>query len=103
MTQYELIDPVLSQWADENEIRWYSEYQDTDVRTFYLNPNRRDRVQVAVDAPKDGKTTIRIGQNRRGLPRLNRVENITCSVPDLSNALDKALKLAEEWLAEDAG
>ena len=76
MAKYELIDPVLSQWAMQNGLHWYTEYQDVEVRTFYLNENRRDRVQVAVDVPDGGKTIIRIGQSRRGIWRLNRSETI---------------------------
>jgi len=97
VTQYELIDPTLSEWGVANGIHWYSEYQDTEVRTFYLNANRRDRVQIAVDLPEDGTTTIRIGQNERGLPRLNRVENIVSSISELSASLDNALQIAREW------
>lgn len=99
MSQYAVIDPILSCWAEENSITWYTEHYDAEVRTFYLNPNRRDRVQVAVDAPKDGHTTIRIGQNQRGLSRFNRVKNITSSVAGLSEALDNALRTASEWAA----
>lgn len=97
MSQYEPIDPILSEWGIAKGIHWYSEYQDDEVRTFYLNPNRRDRVQVAVDVPQNGETTVRVGQNERGLPRLNRVENIRASVPELSASLDKALQIAQEW------
>lgn len=97
MTQYELIDPALSEWGAANGIHWYSEYQDTEVRTFYLNPNRRDRVQIAVDIPEDGTTTIRIGQNERGLPRLNRVKNIVSSISELPVSLDNALQIARAW------
>ena len=100
MKGYEMIDPVLFQWAEENGVSWYTEYQDTDVRTFYLNPNRRDRVQVAVDLPKDEQTIIRVGQNRRGLARLNRIENIISSISELPQSLDKALELASEWASQ---
>ena len=99
MTKYDPIDPVLSQWAVENGVRWYTEYQDEEVRTFYLKENRRDRVQIAVDVPEDRQTVIRIGQNKRGLGRLNRAENLTSSLPDLSASLDKALEIAREWAA----
>ena len=103
MSQYASIDPVLSQWAEAHLLTWLSDYQDYEVRTFFLNPSRRDRVQIWVDPPQDGCATVGVGQNRKGLPRLNRVEKITCTVSDLSNALDKALDLAEIWLGEEAG
>ena len=100
MTKYAPIDQVLSQWAIENGVRWYTEYQNEEVRTFSLNENRRDRVQIAVDVPEDRQTVIRIGQNQRGLARLNRVENLTSSLLDLSASLDKALEIAREWAAQ---
>lgn len=103
MSQYASIDAVLSQWAEARSLTWLSDYQDYEVRTFFLNPNRRDRVQVWVDPPHDGCATVGVGQNRKGLPRLNRVEKITCLVSDLPDVLDKALVLAESWLEEELG
>jgi hypothetical protein len=99
VTTYELIDEVLSQWAVENGVHWYTEYQDTEVRTFYLNENRRDRVQIAVDIPEVQRTVVRIGQNQRGVPRLNRSENLISTVSGLRETLDKALAIAREWSA----
>jgi hypothetical protein len=100
LTKYELIDPLLSEWAVKNGVHWYTEYQNTDVRTFYINENRRDRVQISVDVPKDQKTVVRIGQNQRGLPRLNRVEKLTSSIAALPSSLDKALQIARHWALE---
>lgn len=97
MTNYTLIDPILSQWAVENGVHWFTEYQDTEVRTFYLNENRRDRVQVAVDAPEGYRTVVRIGQNQRGLPRLNRTENLVTTTDELKSSLTKAFRIAKEW------
>ena len=42
--KYELIDPVISEWAVQNGVHWYTEYKDTEVRTFYINENYWDRV-----------------------------------------------------------
>lgn len=97
MTKYEPIDPMLSQWAVENGVQWYTEYQDTEVRTFGLNVNQRDRVMVSVDVPEGDQTTIRIGQNQRGLSRLNRIEIIPSPVSEVSTALDRALQIAKNW------
>ncbi|MBC6981397.1 hypothetical protein [Caulobacter sp. 17J80-11] len=95
-----MIDPILSQWAEKHSLHWYSEYQDTAVRTFYLNPEKRDRIQVSVDAPEDGKTVVRVGQLRKGLSRLSRRVEIPTALADLAPALDEALKIANDWLAE---
>lgn len=100
MSQYDSIDATLAEWARENSLRWYSEYQETEVRTFYLNPESRDRVQIAVDVPSRGKTVVRIGQLRDGISRRARVINRPTSVADLSSALDEALQTARDWLSE---
>src|SRR5882757_8408785 len=98
LSQYDPIDPILSRWAEAHSLVWLTVYQDSEVRTFFLNPNSRARVQVWVDPPHDGSMIVRVGQNQRGLSRLNRVENITCSVSGLSDALDKALEIGKGWL-----
>ena len=101
MSQYEAIDQTLAEWAEANGQKWYREYQDTEVRTFYLASGTRDRVQVAVDAPQGDRTVIRVGQNRKGLSRLARLADFPTPVADLPRALDSALQTAKEWLAED--
>lgn len=101
VSQYESIDPTLSKWAVVNGLHWYAEYQDTEVRTFYLSPDKRDRVHVSVDVPHDGQTVVRVGQNRGGLSRLNRSADFPTPVSVLSQTLDKALLIAKDWLAED--
>ena len=100
MSRYGAIDPTLSDWAVKNCVHWYSEYQDTEVRTFFLNPERKDRVQVAVDVTQDGTTMVRIGQNQRGLSRLSRIRDFPTATPDLSSTLDRALQAAKVWLME---
>ena len=100
MSGYQAIDPTLSAWAESNRVRWYSEYQDTEVRTFYLNPTRKDRIQVSVDVPRDGRTVVRIGQLQRGLSRLSRKKDFPTTIPHLYSTLDRALQAANDWLME---
>ena len=68
---------------------------------FYLNAESRGRVHVSVDAPMEQHTVVRVGQNRRGLPRLGRRIEFPTSVTNLTETLDKALRVANDWLAED--
>lgn len=100
MAKFELIDPTLSRWATENGVHWYTEYQDVEVRTFFLDENRRDRVQVAVDVPEGKEILIHVGQNRRGIRRLNRTQVIKSSVSQLSQSLDEAFDIAKCWAAQ---
>lgn len=101
MSRYEAIDETLSCWAVNNCIRWYSEYQDTAVRTFYLNEERKDRIQLSVDVPQDGTTVVRIGQLQRGLSRLGRTREFPTTNLDLTSTLDRALRAAKDWDMED--
>lgn len=100
MGQYEAIDPTLSDWAMKRSFRWCSEYQDTDVRTFYLNPEQKDRIQVSVDAPENERTVVRVGQLQRGLSRLSRRKDFPTTIAELSSTLDRALEAANEWLRD---
>jgi len=97
MSQFTEIDPILSQWAVRHALRWYSEYQDTEVRTLYLNPDKRNRVQIAVDVLDNGRTTVRLGQNRKGLSRLSRIETYEVAISELADTLDNALQIATNW------
>ena len=101
MSLYQSINPTLSNWAEANSVRWFVEYQDVEVRTFYLRPNSRGRVQVWVEAPHNGETMVRVSQNPGGLSRLNKRADLPTSVVSLSETLDRALRLANEWLAEE--
>lgn len=97
MSQFADIDPILCQWAARHALEWYSEYQDTEVRTLYLNQEKRNRVQIAVDVPNNGRTTVRLGQNRKGLSRLSRIKTFEIAISELANTLDKALQIAADW------
>jgi hypothetical protein len=101
VSQYEAINSVHDTWAEANGLSWCREYQDTEVRTFYLGSPRRDRVQVAVDVPEGERTIVRVGQNRRALSRLARLADFPTPVADLPEALNRAWETAKEWIAED--
>jgi hypothetical protein len=97
MNEYRSIDPILSQWAISNSVTWLTDYQGTEVRTFFFNPESWERIQISVDPPHGSRTTVRAGQNLRGLSRLNRVEKFPCSETDLPDALNRALEVAKDW------
>lgn len=101
MSQYQSVDPALAEWAKAHSIRWFLEYQDVEVRKFYLNADSSGRVIVSVDVPQDQQTVVRVGQNRRGLSRLHRRAEFPTSVLTLTETLDRVLRVANEWLAED--
>jgi hypothetical protein len=101
VSQYQSIDPALASWAQANSIHWFSEYQDVEVRVFNLNANSGGHVQVSVDVPIDQQTVVRVGQNRRGLSRLHRRAEFPTSVLTLTETLDRVLRVANDWLAED--
>jgi hypothetical protein len=101
VSQYQSIDPALASWAQANSIHWFLEYHDVEVRKFYLNADSPGRIHFSVDVPMDQQTVVRIGQNRRGLSRLHRRAEFPTSVLTLTETLDRVLRVANDWLAED--
>jgi hypothetical protein len=101
MSQFALIDPILSAWATERSLSWYTEYQDTEVRTMYLKPGKRDQIQIAIDVPQGGETVVRVGQLHKGLSRKLRLKEFPTTFCGLSETLDRAMKIAIAWRDED--
>lgn len=104
MSQYDPIDPLLSRWAEAHSLTWLTDYQGTDVRTFFLGSDIRDRTQIWVDPPRDDRTVVHAFQNRKGT-RPKRIEDMPCAVSELPDALDRVLELVRGWLGqgEDKG
>jgi len=98
MTNYSLIDPALSEWAQRHSLVWLTDYQGSQVRTFYLNEQSRDKVQIWIDVPRDEATAVHIVQYKIG-GKKKYSEEIACAVSDLPSALDQAFTLANEWLS----
>jgi hypothetical protein len=97
MNKYIDVDPTLSDWAELNSIVWLTDYQDSVVRTFLIEPDSKNRVQIWVDPASDGQTTVHVFQNNMGR-RWKKEEDYPCNVNDLPNALDKAFAKAKEWV-----
>lgn len=93
------IDRTLSDWGELNGVSWLKEHQDTEVRTFFLSAALASRVQVWVERPKDGATTIHVSQQPRE-GRSQRSEAIPASIGALEGALDRGLEIAGRWNCE---
>lgn len=98
MSDYGLIDPSLSEWARQHSLIWLTEYQGSQVRTFYLNEQNKEKIQIWVDNPRGDSTAVHIIQYKIGGKKKNS-KDIACSVSTLPGALDQALALANEWIA----
>ncbi len=98
MSDYGLIDPSLSKWAQQHSLVWLTDYKDSQVRTFYLNEQSREKIQIWVDVPRNEATVVHVVQYKIGGKKKNS-EEIACAVSDLPSALDQALARANEWLA----
>lgn len=97
MSKYNDVDPILSDWAEKNDIVWLTDYQDSVVRTFLIEPKSKNRVQIWVDPTSNGETTVHVFQNNMGR-RWKKEEDYPCDVNALSNALDRAFAKAKEWV-----
>jgi hypothetical protein len=95
LSTYADIDPMLSSWAVQHSLRWLTDYQDTEVRTFYINGSEH-RVQVAVDQPTEDSVVVRIGRSGPGKNRSFSAE-LKCRRDELGKTLDVALETARLW------
>lgn len=96
MKSYSHIDSILNDWGDAHAITWLSEYQDTQVRTFFLgSASSRSRVQVWVEPPAENIVVVHLF---RGGARSSRKDaRLTTTISDLSRTLSEALEIATSW------
>lgn len=97
MNKFSAIDPILSEWARRHSVVWLTDYQGSQVRTFFLNQEGREKIQIWVDAPLNETTTVHAVQYRIGGKKKN-LEKITCSITNLESSLDDIATLATSWL-----
>lgn len=93
---FETIDAILDEWAKAHAVVWLTNYQDEDVRTFLLNPNNKNRVQIWVDPPEAGHTSVHIFQAKFGQHPM-RIEDLPADTSELPMVLNRALNIAMEW------
>ncbi|QTL04427.1 hypothetical protein J5J86_03535 [Aquabacter sp. L1I39] len=96
MIEFQSIDPILSRWAQDNQIVWLSEYKGYDVRTYFLNESSSEPIQVWVDPPSDGTVQIHVFQYKLG-GKKKRSEEFSIPVSHLYETLNAALELAAAW------
>ena len=96
---YETIDTILKEWAARHGLQLYTRYQDTDVRTVFLEGTGRERGQVWVDPPgADGRIAVHAAVYRkRG--RDNEKAELSAIVNDLESVLETAYAKVVAWLA----
>lgn len=99
MTDYSRIDSALSEWARSRSLVWLTDYQGSQVRTFYLNEQSREKIQIWVDPPHDNATIVHVVQYKIG-GKKKHVDETACALGDLASALDRTLLLAESWLTD---
>jgi len=97
---YSQVDAALSEWAMARGVRWFTEYQDYEVRTFFVGEGKT-RAQVAVDPPVDGLVRVHAAQ-RVGRRDVRRFDPPSCAPADLAGVLDEALGQAKVWISSAA-
>lgn len=102
MSDYALIDPALSEWALRHSLIWLTDYQGSEVRTFFLNPEIKEKIQIWVDPPQNGSTSVHVFQYTIG-GRAKNSRVIGSTLTELPMALDKSLALAKDWMLEFRG
>jgi hypothetical protein len=94
LADFRSIDPVLNHWAAKNRIQVFTEYRESDVRTFDLLSSSGITFQVWLDVPAtDGSVTIHAWDfSDRRWSRSGQTVNL----PVL---LDEALAVVNTWMA----
>ncbi|MGC2221996.1 MAG: hypothetical protein WA624_06325 [Methylocella sp.] len=98
MNKYEEIDKGLAEWASRHSLVWLTDHQGSEVRTFFLRPESKEKVQIWVDPPKNGHVNVHVFQYKLGGKKKN-AEDVSCKITDLVKALDEVLNTANKWLS----
>lgn len=95
---YEAIDTVLNDWSARHELELYTRYQDSEVRTVFLQGTGRERGQVWIDPPGvDGRVVVHAAVYRkRG--RDNEKTELPATAGDLASVLESAYTIVVSWL-----
>lgn len=97
MNAFESIDPILLRWADTHAVTLFTSHQGGEVRSFVVDPDGRNRVQIWVDAPLEGRGTIHICQYPNGIGRFRRGARFDVPISELVDTLDLALSIGQDW------
>lgn len=99
---YELIDQKLSDWAGRHGLQLCTQFQDTEVRTVFLQGRGTERGQIWIDPPtSDGRTTVHIAVYRKR-HKDNEKMDMPADGKDLDDILEGAYVRVAGWLEEEA-
>jgi hypothetical protein len=95
---YKTIDEVLRNWAARHALQLYTRYQESDVRTVFLEGLGRERGQIWIDPPgMGGRVDVHAAVYReRG--RENEKAELLASMADLESVLEQAYSMVVVWL-----
>ncbi|KLE34287.1 hypothetical protein [Aurantiacibacter luteus] len=95
---YSSIDPILDSWAVRQGVDWIRDDRGWDVRTLYWLVTLAKSVQLWVDEPKDGKTTVHVCHNNSKGRQQHTAASATAHT--LEQVLDESFRKAETLASE---
>ena len=88
---YEKVDSVLNLWAKKNNIYFYSQYKDEEVRSCDIVDLNFNKYQLWIEEPKNKNIKIYIWDYKK------RKQKFTTDINSLEKELNKALQNIHEW------
>ena len=90
---YQSIDPVIQEWARNNNLQVYNSYKGDEVRSVEYREGPRRGYQIWIDVP-NAENLVQIHVwNFRNLRRV-----FTVDASELYDYLQRSLTLAKSWL-----
>ncbi len=89
MTRFEQIDPVIRQWSHERQLPLYTEYKETEVRSFEVPGSSGAACQIWIEVGHTLSVCV--------WDRADRRRTFETDASSLRGALDEALNVARRW------
>jgi len=91
---YELIDPIISRWAQKHTLYIFTSYKDEEVRSIDVVSAKGERFQIWFDRPLGTQVGIH-AWNYKKIKREWVVE-----VSDLQSVLEEVLQTVKSWIKQ---
>ena len=99
VTEQDLIDPELYDWAAKHGLQIFTEYKDEQVRSTDVVGSAGKKCQIWIDqSDKAGTFVVNIWNYKT--KRAKRIKQLQASKTDIRDKLEEAYKTAQEWLNE---
>lgn len=93
MSNYSIIDTVISAWATKHSLTVYTEYQGEEVRSIDVVSPQGRKYQIWIDAPNGNSLAVHAWDYKK------RRKDWNASIAQLAQTLEEALQVVKAWMA----